>query len=214
MSVPAKCTRCGFSFISTSIMLIDCTDVTISGMSERCPRCGGRADLIAGKYDFAGTAVSSFKALDRSQLESLRDIAQGATSGDLSAADAERQARAVNGVAADIFRTAMTWGVPGLLLALLSIWLSVAGDAADEARAERTEALFLQQLSAQAEIIEQLREINAGLAKPEPQSHSRKAPRTTQLQPNESSPLDRAAKRRAWKAAKKSSKDNSIKFRP
>lgn len=212
MSIPAQCTTCGYRFTSRQIQITNSTDITIEG-SEPCLKCGGRAVWQSGRYDFVGDAITSFQALSREQILGLKDIASRAASGTVSAASATQEAAAVNREAGELFRLAMQWGVPGLLFQLLAIWMQFAGDAADDARDGRTEALFRQQVAAQAEIIEQLVALNQSTATPEPRTYSPPAPHTSHKTPSEPSAEGRAGMRRAWKQEKKTSKDNSIKFR-
>ena len=80
MSVPATCTNCGLRFTSRQFHVENSQNVTFDGCTESCPRCGGRAKLQDGTYDFIGSAVAAFRApgVTRKDIERFRSIAEAA----------------------------------------------------------------------------------------------------------------------------------------
>lgn len=58
VSIPARCTRCGFTFQPRGgISISNSTDVTFSGNTTNCPRCGGVARFIDGTFDVVDEAI-------------------------------------------------------------------------------------------------------------------------------------------------------------
>lgn len=215
MSLTAQCTRCHLRFASRAIGISgDVTGLTIKNMSETCPRCGGRAHVRDGVYDFTASVITSFRSLDRNGLITLRDLAQQVQKGRVQPEIAQMQARSAGPAADDVFRTAMAWGVPSLLVALITLWLQISGDAADADRADRMEALFREQLATQTQMVEALNRINGLPATPAPPTHSPQTPPSSQSKTSGCEGSDRASRRRAWKEAKKTSGAPPSKFRP
>lgn len=72
---PAKCGKCGLVFHATGIAVSNSTNVTMTGNSQSCPRCGHMANIGDGVYDFIGDRV---KLIDGppATIEMLEALAQ------------------------------------------------------------------------------------------------------------------------------------------
>ncbi len=79
-SPPAVCRSCGWEGPATGIRVENSTNITFQGGSTTCARCGGRARIVSGTYDFIGGVVRVVRDADLSiaQLNHLRQAASQA----------------------------------------------------------------------------------------------------------------------------------------
>lgn len=59
---PAYCSHCGTVFRSRALGFTDSIGMTVSNIQETCPKCGKRADVLDGTFDFVGDAIKVRKA--------------------------------------------------------------------------------------------------------------------------------------------------------
>jgi len=71
-NMPAFCESCGFVFAS-GFVIENSTGVTFSGVSSRCPRCGGVGKVPDGIYNVLGQVVELL-AGPKSSAEQLRKL--------------------------------------------------------------------------------------------------------------------------------------------
>ena len=58
VAIPARCTSCGHTFQPQSGIFIESsTHVTMSNNTTICPRCGGRAKFIEGRFNVTDGAI-------------------------------------------------------------------------------------------------------------------------------------------------------------
>lgn len=74
--IPAKCTRCGLVFRSRLFNFSSTFDVTVEDCFEPCPKCGARAEVARGTYDFGPTETTLVHGPEssREQLQTLLAI--------------------------------------------------------------------------------------------------------------------------------------------
>jgi hypothetical protein len=169
MNIPAKCKSCGYNYTSNSIHIENSFGVTLSGNTETCPRCGARAQLQSGTYDFVGDVISAFRApgMSREKISTLKALAEKAKNGEITAEDAVENANKIDPAIQRMLKTAQDRGITiGDLLTLITLifafwthWSSNADVQAALGEAQRMNETTLKQLSAtekQREISEKI----------------------------------------------------------
>lgn len=135
MNVPAKCQVCGHQFISNAIHIEDSVSMVIGGSTD-CERCNGRANFVAGTYDFVGDVIAAFRApgITRETVTEVRQIVSKAASGKITAAEAVQQTRKVSSALGAFLLTAHERGITfdrvlAVILFLHTFWASYSSDA-------------------------------------------------------------------------------------
>lgn len=143
MSIPAECLSCGYKFISRALYFADSTNITITGSSETCPNCGGRAALQSGTYDFVGDMISAFRApgITKEKVRRFKDLATDLNSGKLSQDDAEAEAEKIGPQFVKILKTVHENGITfdrviSVITLLFLIWTQSGSDADVQATLE------------------------------------------------------------------------------
>lgn len=136
MSVPAKCTACGHRFTSKAFMAFSGVNISYSGCTETCPKCGGRAELQSGTYDFVGSTIAAFTApgVTRAKVEAARDLAAKVAQEEITAKDAAEEAEKITAGLGNVFMAAHDRGITfdrilALILAVLAFWGQFGPDA-------------------------------------------------------------------------------------
>lgn len=212
MSVPVHCPACGLRFSSRMFSFTDPSNVTLSGNRESCPQCGEMADIQDGTYDFVGNAISSFRALDGLAIRRFQDVLKAAESDHAGKAKVISEAAALDPTFGKFVATLQALGGLPLLLAFIALWIQWMAYTEDTRDQEAVLGELRASNTHQEQLIEGMRELIEAQQKPASQPLLQPKPRTTHIQPSDVSGQDRAAKRRAWKLERKTSKDRSIKF--
>jgi hypothetical protein len=71
VSLPATCQRCGLVFASGFTASGEVRELTLAGNLSQCPRCGGMAPVIEGRFDIRQGVI---QALDGASAEDLRRV--------------------------------------------------------------------------------------------------------------------------------------------
>lgn len=76
MGPPAFCDQCGNLFESCATNISNSRNITLVGNTESCPRCGGRATIAEGTFNFSHDDIEVLKgsAWTREQVKGLRSI--------------------------------------------------------------------------------------------------------------------------------------------
>ena len=142
MSVPTKCSKCGFEYVSRQFNFGNSINVTLSGNSETCPQpgCGGRAYLQDGNFDFVNGVIAAFRApgMTREKVEAAKNIVQSASNGTISSEEALERLEAISNSLAIAAKQCggrkINWEFLLTLLALIyTIWFNQKSDAAAQA---------------------------------------------------------------------------------
>ena len=184
MSVPALCENCGYRFTSRMFHFENATDVTLTGCSESCPRCGGRANLQDGTYDFIGHVLTAIRApgVMREDVMAFRDIAQAVQKGELLSDDAATQVAEINSAFAILWKWMNENGAAiAVVLTIIAIYIAIwAKEGADEGSALAHQDVQ-QQIKVHEKIYEALQQQHAPA--PSPAAGSSPKQMTPQLSP-------------------------------
>lgn len=197
MSIPAKCESCGLSYIATSILIKNSVGVTFSGGSETCPRCGGRAQFQSGVYDFIGDGLGVLRRASRTEVQKLRDIISAATTGEIDYSDAIRQSDEIRHGFGPLLAAALQYGIPGILIALIALYLQFASMKDDERSSADMMELLRQQAQTDELLLKEFQRLNELQSTSPPPAYSAPKPPTTQQRPNEVSRPNRHERRAA-----------------
>lgn len=188
MAIKAKCAACSHSFIVSKI-----TGGTFTRCRTPCPHCGSMADIQDGTYQLIDEAVTAFRApgVGREEIIRFQDIAKNVQSGAISPSIATDQIEEMGSTLAALWRVANSQaGVLSLLLAIITLYLTISesldSDAAAERQLRATERQTLAIHSAervQQMILEELQKQPAGA--PEPELPSPTTGQTKQLSPSQ-----------------------------
>jgi hypothetical protein len=126
MNLKSHCDHCGLSFLSSKLFggSGPIQNLTIVNCSVQCPRCGQRARVLDGTYNFVRESAKAFKNANSAQLHLLREVARSAAEGTINAQEAIRKAEEVHGAFGSIVAFALQWGMPSLLMAFLTLYIS------------------------------------------------------------------------------------------
>lgn len=82
--LPAHCDHCGLTFVSNFISVENARDITFQDIAISCPRCGGTAHGVDGRFDFLGEAIKVKSAPPRTLaiLEVLQEALRAAQAGE------------------------------------------------------------------------------------------------------------------------------------
>jgi DNA-directed RNA polymerase subunit RPC12/RpoP len=203
MRLTATCSNCGLSFEPSAIKIAGGTEITFKGSSTNCPRCGHRAPIKDGTYDFfLDGVVKSFREVDEDQLRRFREIVQAAAVGGITAEQAEAEANKISSTFGAWLKLAMQWGIPALLVAVLSLYISwLAMESTD-----RSSAAILRELQLQSQtdiqISQQLQTLNEAESRSPPPAHSPQTQPSSQKMPTAGAPTNRHERRKAAKFGK------------
>lgn len=71
--VPARCLQCRHTFVSRAFVIEGISNVSLSGNSVNCPRCGGTAKLVEGTFDFVDDTIRA-KVATKESLDILATL--------------------------------------------------------------------------------------------------------------------------------------------
>tara|TARA_R110000787_G_scaffold271702_1_gene378946 strand:- start:130 stop:741 length:612 start_codon:yes stop_codon:yes gene_type:complete len=74
MSIHAVCRKCKFRFTSNAISIGGSAVIRVSGNTVSCPKCGSRADIEDGEYEFKDGVLVALRSLDEPKLKTLHSI--------------------------------------------------------------------------------------------------------------------------------------------
>ena len=200
MSIPARCTSCGYSYIATSIRIQNSIGTTISGGSETCPRCGGRAYFQSGTYDFIGDGLGVLRTASRDEIRKLRDVVSATTAGQLDFADAIRQSDEIHRGFGPLLAAAMQYGLPGILIALIALYLQFAAMKDDERSSADMMGLLRHQAQTDELLLKEFQRLSELQSTSPPPAYLVPTPPTTQQRPSATSPPNRHERRAAARA--------------
>ncbi|WP_404713346.1 hypothetical protein [Sphingomonas sp. MMS24-J13] len=116
------------------------TNVTITNVSETCPRCGGRAKLQDGTYDFIGAVLAAVRApgVMRQDILEFQAVAKAVQAGEISSEEAVLRFEKLNDNLSKLWSWINENGAAlAILLAIITIYLTIwAKDAADAGSAQ------------------------------------------------------------------------------
>lgn len=185
--------------------------MSFTGCSTDCPACGLMTPIEDGTYEIANSTFRSFRALDVPDLLRFQAIlAEAKGKPPVEVAEAAKDIDPAFGKVVQVLQA--LGGLP-LLIALIGLYIQYAAYKDDNADQDAVLSELKASNANQELLIEGMRELIEAQSTPAPQPYSGQRPSTNRTPPSGVSGSDRAAKRRAWKQAKKASKDNSIKFR-
>lgn len=161
----AMCPRCG-SVDATGV--VGGTATTFKDVGTRCPRCGGKALIPNGTYDFVGDTVAAFRApgVTREKIERFREIAKDVEAGQLTAEQASSQVAQLGATLATVWNwTNSNAGALTFLISLLTAFLMVHYEAESNSAAEGVEQLAQRQTQVLEQIHAELRRQNVVVPK-------------------------------------------------
>ena len=201
---PAVCSNCGLRFPVRGIEISDSYGFSFSDVETDCPRCGGRANVVDGTYDFVGDVISAFRApgVSRQSVATLRDIAEAVKTGETSREQAEAKVAELGAALAGVWKwTNDNGSALSVLLAIIALYLSItSGWDADEA-AEKIQASVEKQTQVVQMIKVELRKQNVTVPGRETSSPAR--PQRQQLAPPHLPGVKRANRHERRKAMAK-----------
>jgi uncharacterized protein (DUF2267 family) len=197
MSIPVHCRHCGLSFTSRALRIENSAGTTISNCAETCPRCGRDADIQDGTYDFVGNVMTAFRSLDRSQVERFREVVQRAARGELDREEAKSEAAEIHKSFAQIIAQAMQWGIPALLVAIISLYLQWSSTQDSRQTTEEIVRQLHQQSQTNELILQQLNRLSEVQSNKELPSRSAPSP-SVPLTPTSAERLNRHERRKLW----------------
>jgi hypothetical protein len=201
MSIPTKCSSCGYSYRATSIHIENSTAVTVSG-SETCPKCGGRAEFQAGTYDFIGDSIAVLRSASQDDIRKLKGVAAAAAAGEIDRGDAIHQSDEIHEGFGQLLATALKYGVPSLLVALISLYLQYGSMKEDERDSAEMRNLLRQQAQTSGLLLKEFQRINELQRTSPPPQQLESKPQTVRQQPNVTSLPNRHERRAAAARAK------------
>lgn len=133
--VPAYCERCKIAFTPNAIFIENSFDIKIGGGTTNCPRCGGDAKLVEGRFNERGNGLEiiSAPAITHTVLAAIQGVLERTRSGELSDEEALEEAIAAAPFLARILRKHFDRGVAiiALLVAIAGLLNQCAGSEAD-----------------------------------------------------------------------------------
>jgi hypothetical protein len=133
--------------------------VALKNVTTNCPICGRDSPITDGTYDLVGSAVKAFRApgVTRDNINALRDIAQAEKDGKLSAKAAEEKAAEISSAFAALIKwTNGNAGMLGLLVAIITLFVSIYAVNDDDLSSAQAHKDFLAEREVQQRIYEAL----------------------------------------------------------
>lgn len=159
MSVPVKCSTCGFNFNSQMFSINNAFNVTITNCAEQCPRCGNLANVKDGTYDFVGSVLTAIRApgVMRADIVAFRELALAVQRGKVRKDEAAAQVAAMH----EGFATLWKWlnengGALSFLIAILAIYIAILSKESSDAGSVQAHHDAQQQIQLQQKIYDVL----------------------------------------------------------
>jgi hypothetical protein len=133
--VPAYCLKCEFAFKSDAISISNATNITLTGNTVNCPKCGGTANIVDGNFNENGSGLEIISApqVTYDVFAALSLIAQRLSNGEIKEDEAVAEAKALSPSFSKLFDRYFDKGISILVLiiAIITVMQSCTNSSSD-----------------------------------------------------------------------------------
>ena len=123
--VLSKCSHCNYTFTSRMFSIVDSINVSLEGNTETCPRCGSRANVLDGTFDFNAQGIAkliSGPAFTQDVYKQFVSLVERARNEELNKEEFVREAQAISPLLASSIRRYLPNDSASFIALLAFLW--------------------------------------------------------------------------------------------